>query len=322
MWYNRNLAQTFREVATHGKQGFYGGRVAEQLVAVLKGMGGVMTLEDLAAHTTTFPEAIKTTYRGVEVWEIPPNGQGLAALIGLNILENYNVAAMGPNSPQLLHTMIETMRLAFADAQQYIADPDAVAVPTEALLSKGYAAERAALIDDRSAFADVSFGAPLNSSGTVYFTVADPMGNACSFINSNFSGVGTGIVPKGCGFTLQNRGGNFVLDPKHPNALVGGKRPYHTIIPGLATLPPATADGRRELYCTFGVMGGFMQPQGHMQVISNMIDHNMDPQAALDAPRFQVAVRNASAPHKQISKQLRIFSLTTPVLGRSIYGCV
>eukprot|EP01046_Picozoa_sp_COSAG06_P059574 COSAG06_NODE_12368_length_1390_cov_1.370256_1_plen_310_part_00 len=214
--------------------------------------------------------------------------------------------AMGHNSPQLLHTMIETMRLSFADAQQYIADSDwerEQALPTEALLSKDYAAERRALIDPTKAFDDVTFGSPANSSGTIYFCVADPFGNACSFINSNFSGVGTGIVPEGCGFTLQNRGGNFILDPSHPNALEGGKRPYHTIIPGMATTPKPSAgppaggkatETPQDFYAAFGVMGGFMQPQGHMQVISNMVDFGMDPQAALDAGRFQVAAGNQS----------------------------
>jgi gamma-glutamyltranspeptidase/glutathione hydrolase len=249
---------------------------------------------------TTFPTPISTNYRGVEVWEIPPNGQGLAGLIALNILEGYDVRAMGHNSPQLLHTMIEAMRLSFADAQKYIADSDwerEQALPTEALLSKDYAAERRALIDPQFAFDDVTFGTPANSSGTIYFCVADPYGNACSFINSNFAGVGTGIVPEGCGFTLQNRGGNFVLDPTHPNALEGGKRPYHTIIPGMATTPKHQGGGKeqpQDFYAAFGVMGGFMQPQGHMQVISNMVDFGMDPQAALDADRFQVAAGNQS----------------------------
>lgn len=287
IWKNPNLAQTFREVAKHGKDGFYKGRIASELVSVLKGMGGVMTEEDLAAHTTTFPEPIMTTYRGVEVWEVPPNGQGLTALIGLNILEKFDVTSMGEE--QRLHTMIESMRLAFADTQWYVTDTDVRACPTSQLLSKEYAAGRQALMNPAKAFEDVTYGTPAATSDTVYFCAADQFGNAVSFINSNYMGLGTGIVPKGCGFTLQNRGGNFSLNPAHPNALEPNKRPYHTIIPGMATLPPAIGVHRRELYCSFGVMGGFMQPQGHMQVISNMVDFGMSPQQALDAPRFCVA---------------------------------
>jgi gamma-glutamyltranspeptidase/glutathione hydrolase len=227
---------------TAGRAGGGGRRVAEELVAVLQGMGGVMTAEDLRTHQSTFPDPIMTTYRGVEVWEVPPNGQGLTALIGLNILEGFDLKSM--DEVTRMHTMIEAMRLAFADTQYYVTDTDVVPCPTEQLLSKEYATTRRALIDPTAAFGDVTFGTPAATCGTVYFCCADSEGNACSFINSNYMGVGTGIVPKGCGFTLQNRGGNFSLDPTHPNALAPRKRPYHTIIPGLATTPPpAAADG-------------------------------------------------------------------------------
>ena len=276
---NPTLAQTFKEVAENGKDGFYSGRIAEKIVEILSSYGGTMTTEDLASHKSTFESPISTNYRGVDVFEIAPNGQGITALIGLNILEGFDVEEMVHSSPGHLHTLIETMRLSFADTRWYVADPAVVDVPIEGLLDKGYADKRRELFNPNKATIDVEKGSPFTSSDTVYFSVADAEGNACSFINSNYMGFGTGIIPEGCGFTLQNRGHNFSMDPNHPNRLEGNKRPYHTIIPGMAT-----KDG--NLYASFGVMGGFMQPQGHMQVISNMVDFAMNPQQALDAPRF------------------------------------
>jgi gamma-glutamyltranspeptidase / glutathione hydrolase len=217
----------------------------------------------------------------VRVWECPPNGQGLTALLALNILEGFDLAATSPLSTQRLHLQIEAMRLAFADARWYIADPAFQPAPLEELLSKEYAAARRKLIDPQRAALDQQHGTPVASSDTVYLSVVDGDGNACSFINSNYMGFGTGIVPSGWGFSLQNRGHNFSLDPDHPNALAPGKRPYHTIIPAMAT---RAADD--SLYACFGVMGGFMQPQGHVQVISGLVDDGLDPQAALDRPRF------------------------------------
>jgi gamma-glutamyltranspeptidase / glutathione hydrolase len=284
IFHNPGLARTFRAVAEEGKQAFYQGAVAEAIAAVMQRAGGALTQADLAVHTSTWEEPIFVDYRGVRIWECPPNGQGLAALLALNILENYPIAGLEPLSAERLHLMIEAMRLAFADARWYIADPQTNPAPLAELLSKEYAAERMKLIDPQRAVLDQTRGVPVTGTDTVYFCVVDQQGNACSFINSNYMGFGTGIVPAGWGFTLQNRGHNFSLDPEHPNALAPGKRPYHTIIPAMATLPGGGE--RQELLAAFGVMGGFMQPQGHLQVVAALVDDRLDPQAALDRPRF------------------------------------
>jgi gamma-glutamyltranspeptidase/glutathione hydrolase len=276
---NPGLARTFRLVAEGGKEAFYRGEIARKIVKTLQAQGGVMTLGDLAAHTSTWDEPISTAYHRVQVWECPPNGQGLAALIALNILEGLGLASLDPLSPRRLHLIIEALRLAFADTRWYVADPAFNPAPLAGLLSKDYAAQRRRLINHSRATLDHRHGLPVAGSDTVYFCVVDGLGNACSFINSNYWGFGTGIVPEGTGFSLQNRGHNFILDPIHPNALAPRKRPYHTIIPGLIT----RADG--SLFGPFGVMGGFMQPQGHAQVVIGMLDDGLDPQAALDRPR-------------------------------------
>ena len=219
------------------------------------------------------------------MWECPPNGQGIAALMALNIAEGFDVASMGSQSVDRYHHLVEAMRLGYADALQYVADPRVSDVPIEGMLSKEYANARRNLINKEKSIKTVSYGEPIPNSDTVYLTVVDREGNACSFINSLYQGFGTGFVVPDTGIALQNRGALFSLDPNHPNYLQGGKRPYQTIIPGMAT-----RDG--ELWLSFGVMGGFQQPQGHLQIISNMVDFGMTPQQALDALRFSVDVKD------------------------------
>ena len=280
---NPNLAKTLHLVAEGGKDAFYRGPIAEAIVEVLHEMGGVMQLQDLYEHQSEFIEPISTDYRGVRVWECPPNGQGLAALLALNILEGFDLSPIGQTTAERYHLLIEAMRIAFTDTRHYVADPRFNDIPIQDLLSKSYAEHRRRLIDPKRANPEIRFGVPYAGTDTVYFSVVDAEGNACSFINSNYMGFGTGIVPKGFGFTLQNRGHNFSLDPSHANALAPGKRPYHTIIPAMATRVDDNS-----LFASFGVMGGFMQPQGHMQVVVALVDDGLDPQEALNRPRFHI----------------------------------
>jgi gamma-glutamyltranspeptidase/glutathione hydrolase len=281
---NPALAGTLERIADQGAEGFYQGTVAEAVAAAVKEHGGVMTTDDLAAHRSTWEEPITTLFAGKRVHECPPSGQGLTALLALNVLEE--LGDLGPaGSAVRLHAIIESLRLAFADARRYIADPAFARVPVAELLSPDYARERARLVDRTRATADPEAGRPHAHSDTVYLTVVDKTGNACSFIQSNYMGVGTGIAPRNAGFTLQNRGHNFSLDPDHANALAPGKRPYHTIIPAMTTSPD---DG--SLHASFGVMGGFMQPQGHVQVLLAMLVDDLDAQAALDRPRLCIGL--------------------------------
>jgi len=273
------LALTFRLVAEGGAQAFYEGPIAEAIVHTVQELGGLMTLDDLKAHRTTWEQAISSDYRGVTVVEHPPNGQGLAALQALNIVEGFNLAQYGHDDPRKHHLMIEAMRLAFADARQYIADPARQAVNVAGLLDKGYAAARRAFIRPDRAMQPPSFGAPPTHSDTIYLCTVDAQGNACSFINSLYMGFGSGVVAQGTGVFLQNRGANFSLDAGHPNALAGGKRPYHTIIPGMLLRQGA-------FYAAFGIMGGFNQPQAHMQAVNALVDDQLDPQSTLDRPRW------------------------------------
>ncbi|XP_072028259.1 glutathione hydrolase-like YwrD proenzyme [Amphiura filiformis] len=279
------LAQTYRELATHGKKSFYEGRRAQAIVDIVQANGGVITLEDLKQHTSTMVEPISVSYKGVRLWEIPPNGQGITALIALNILDEMDLKGMEHNSPQYLHHLIEAFRLSFTDALQYCADPEKANVPIEELLSKRYAAKRRQLIKSDRSMPDCSHGDPADDGDTVYFSIVDEEGNACSYICSNYQMFGTGLVPDGCGFTLQNRGHGFSKDPNHLNVVAPNKRPFHTIIPAMVT-----DDKTGELLASYGVMGAFMQPQGHVQVLLNMVEFGMDPQRALDAPRIRVQV--------------------------------
>ncbi|KAJ3307769.1 hypothetical protein HDU76_004385 [Blyttiomyces sp. JEL0837] len=283
------LAQTFRTLATEGKKGFYTGRIASEIVSVIKSLGGQMTLEDLSSHTSTLTTPISIDYQGITIHECPPNGQGITALMALGVLEKLQeqgvvkkLEELEHNGVEYLHVVIEALRIAFADSRYFVADPEKVEVPVKAMLDKGYLGERAKLFDPSKAAIDVQHGAPVNSSDTVYFSVVDKDGNACSFIISNYEGFGTGVIPKGCGFTLQNRGSNFVLKEGHPNCIAPGKRPYHTIIPAMATI-------NSKLYLCYGVMGGFMQPQGHVQVLLNMHHFKSNPQHALDLPRICIS---------------------------------
>lgn len=293
---NPGLARTLRTIAQGGAQAFYQGAIAEAIASTVQATGGCLSLKDLAEHHSTWEKPISTTYRGLRIWECPPNGQGLAALLALNILEGFDLAALPPLSVERLHLEIESMRLAFADTRWYVTDPEFFNIPLSELLSKTYASQRRKLINPKRANLDQHHGTPTGGSDTVYLSVVDTTGNACSFINSNYMGFGTGIVPTGWGFTLQNRGHNFSLNPEHPNAVGPAKRPYHTITPALATLAESNVQGnevKEDLFACFGVMGGFMQPQGHLQVVISFWDDHLDPQAALDQPRFCITTGEA-----------------------------
>ncbi len=287
---NPDLAKILRELGSKGaKEGFYQGKAGAAIVEAVQKHGGVLSQDDLDHCESSFPDPISVTYKNVRLWEVPPNGQGIAALIALKGLEavneddeTMNDAPLG--SADYYHKMIEMMRLGFADNRAHVTDLDHMQVTTDQLLDQERLQTRARkLFDPKKA---VVQGAPDPSSCTVSFQVVDKDGNAISFVNSNFMGFGTGIVPEGCGFTLQNRGFGMNIDgdPNHPNSFAPSKRPYHTILPGILTW--AEND---DLYATLSNMGGNMQPQGHMQLTVGMVDHGMDPQAAIDFPRFCIA---------------------------------
>jgi gamma-glutamyltranspeptidase/glutathione hydrolase len=282
MFRNPGLARSLRLIAERGKAVFYEGEIAEAIVSACQQAGGCLSMIDLAGHISTWDEPISTSRGGLRLWECSPNGQGMIALLALNILEDFSFRT-SPLSSDRLHLEIEALRLAFADARWYVADPKMAHVPVKQLLSKEYAAERRKHINPKKATIDQRRGTPLASSDTVYFCVVDKWGNACSFTNSNYMGFGTGIVPRGLGFTLQNRGHNFSLQVDHPNVLAPGKRPYHTIIPAMIT-----RDEDGSLFGAMGVMGGFMQPQGHLQVFLSLAQ-GLDPQSVLELPRFCIS---------------------------------
>ena len=278
---NPALGKTLRLLAEKGRDAYYKGPIAEAIVKFSQANGGFFRMEDFARHHSTWETPISTEYRGYTVWEMPPNSQGLAALQMLNILENYDLKSMGRSSPDFWHLLVEAKKIAFADRARYYADPAFVKVPVEKLLSKDYARQRAKLIDMKhAATTDVPGDVALiNRGGTTYFCVADQRGMMVSWIQSNYSGFGSGYVVPELGFGLQNRGAQFSLHKGHPNYLEPGKRPFHTIIPAFVTK-------NGEPLMAFGLMGGDMQPQGHVQVLVNLLDLGMNLQEAGDAIRF------------------------------------
>lgn len=276
---NPALARAYRLIAEQGAAAFYRGPIAEAILQTSKRLGGTMDAADLAEFASEWVKPISVTYRGWRVYELPPNGQGIAALQMLNLMETFPLASYAPQSIEDLHAKIEAQKLAYADLARYVADQRFSRVPVEELLAKPYAAGRAKKIDPRRAACDVAPGEPLPGAGdTVYLTVVDREGNIASLIQSIFHAFGSGIVVDGYGFHLHNRAALFSLDAKHPNVLAPRKRPFHTIIPGFME--------KDEQYIGFGIMGGLNQAQAHAQFVSNVVDHGMNIQAALEAPRF------------------------------------
>ncbi len=275
---NVALAKSLEEIASGGRDAYYKGPIARAIVETSRRAGGTMTLDDLAQYTSEWVEPISTTYRDWTVYEIPPNGQGIATLEMLNLMERFPMAQFGSLSADALHVMIESKKLAYADLLRYVCDPKYSSIPVAGMLSKEYAKGRAAQIDMKRANCNVAAGTLPSGGDTTYLTVVDSEGNMVSLIQSNYSGFGSGVVADGTGFVLQNRGGLFSLDPASPNALAGHKRPLHTIIPGFMT--------RGDERIAFGIMGGFNQAQAHAQFVSNVVDGGMNIQAALETARF------------------------------------
>ena len=278
---NPDLARTLRLIGEKGRDVFYRGEIADKIDAFMRANGGFLRKTDFEKHTSTWVKPVSVNYRGYDVFELPPNGQGIATLQMLNILEGFDLRAMGRNSPETLHTMIETKKIVWADRAKFYADPAFAKIPLTGLLSKKYAAERRKLIDPNHAAKQVEAGNPaLDQGDTIYMCTADDEGNMVSLIQSNYRGMGSGIVVPGLGFMFQDRGQLFSMDPNHPNVYAPGKRPFHTIIPGFVM-----KDGKP--WEAFGVMGGGMQPQGHVQVLTNQIDFGLNVQEAGDASRWQ-----------------------------------
>jgi gamma-glutamyltranspeptidase/glutathione hydrolase len=296
---NPQLANTLKIIAENGRKGFYEGPVAQTMAEFIQSQGGFLSYDDLASFHSEWTPPVSSNYRGYDVWELPPNGQGIAALQLLNILENYDLKSMGLYSSEYIHVFTEAKKIVFADRAKYYADPHFANIPVAELISKSYAKERAKLIDFDNASATDEPGV-LKSGDTIYLTVADKFGNMVSLIQSNYRGMGSGMMPPGLGFMLQDRGELFSLDKDHRNALLGGKRPFHTIIPAFVT-----KDG--EPFMSFGVMGGATQPQAHAQIIINMIDFGLNLQEAGDAPR--IVHSGSSQPTDEIMKDGGTLSL-------------
>jgi gamma-glutamyltranspeptidase / glutathione hydrolase len=290
---NPDLAHAYRLIASQGPDAVYKGDIARAILATSHEFGGTLTAEDLASFQPEWVRPISIDYRGWKVYELPPNGQGMAALEMLNIMETSPADPKGPFSAAELHKRIEAMKLAYSDLHRYNADPRSHDVPVAALLSKDYARRRAALIDPNKANCGVTAGEPVGSD-TTYLTVVDREGNMVSWIQSLFSQFGSGVAVKGMGFELQNRGSGFTLDPASPNVLAGGKRPFHTIIPAFME--------RGDLHIGFGIMGGANQPLAHAQFVSNLVDYGMNVQEALESPRFT----KANAPGCELSIESRV----------------
>ena len=281
LWKNPNLANTLEKIAKEGRDAFYKGDIARTIGEYMQANGGFLSYEDMAAHKSEWVEPQSTNYRGYDVWELPPNGQGIAALQILNILEQHDVASMGFGSANHVHLFLEAKKLAFEDRARFYADPAYMDVSVERLISKDYAIERNRLIDMTKAADKFPHGDPaiLQDGDTIYLTTADSEGNMVSLIQSNYRGMGSGMTPPGLGFVLQDRGELFTLEPGHPNSYAPGKKPFHTIIPAFIT-----REGKP--WISFGLMGGGMQPQGHAQIVMNLVDFGMGLQEAGDAPRI------------------------------------
>ncbi|HKK41337.1 MAG TPA: gamma-glutamyltransferase family protein, partial [Bacteroidales bacterium] len=275
---NPLLANTLEKIVKGGRNEFYRGSIARDIDAFMKKNGGFLSYDDLSRHHSEWVEPVNTTYRGYEVWELPPNGQGIAALQMLNILEGYDIASMGFGSAEYMHLFTEAKKLAYEDRAKYYADPAFSKIPVQQLISKKYAAERRKLINREKASKIYEPG-KIEAANTVYMTVADKYGNMVSLIQSNYRGMGSGMCPTGLGFILQDRGEMFTLQEGHANVYAPGKRPFHTIIPAFIT-----KNGKP--WISFGVMGGDMQPQGHVQIVINLVDFKMNLQEAGDAPRM------------------------------------
>jgi gamma-glutamyltranspeptidase / glutathione hydrolase len=275
---NPNLANTLDKIAKGGRNEFYRGSIARVIDAFMRAQGGFLNYDDLARHSSEWVEPVSASYRGYDIWELPPNGQGIATIQILNILEGFNLAEMGFGSAEYIHYFTEAKKLAFEDRAKYYADPRFSEIPVNQLISKKYAAERRKLISREKA-AKIYDPGKIEAGNTIYLTVADKYGNMVSLIQSNYRGMGSGMCPTGLGFVLQDRGELFSLDNGHANVYSPGKRPFHTIIPGFIT-----KNGKP--WISFGVMGGDMQPQGHAQIIINLIDFKMNLQEAGDAPRI------------------------------------
>jgi gamma-glutamyltranspeptidase/glutathione hydrolase len=279
MFRNPDLAWSLRQVARYGRKAYYQGEIAKRILATSSRLGGQMNSKDLAEFSSQWVEPISTTYHDWSVYELPPNGQGMGALLMLNLMERFPLSQFGQGSTEAFHVMIEAKKLAYADVLRYVGDPQLSRIPVAALLSKQYARTRAELIDLSKANCSVPAGQPPPmGTDTTYFCVVDADGNMVSYIQSNYNSFGSGVVADGTGFALQNRGGLFSLDPASPNQLAGRKRPLHTIIPAFLV--------KGDTRIGFGIMGGWNQAQAHAQFVSDIVDYGMNIQAALEAPRF------------------------------------